>query len=618
MSDSCSYKWKALALTSKSEGEDPDVLIRAIRGALKQPACEVFIPAAVTQIGEDRVVHYLVGGYAFVRNPGNRLNSLDNTRYVQSVLPGEVPNSDIEKMRSQIEKEVDQGIGVGDTVKIVSGPYRNLTATVIEEIPEEEVVQVYIKLRSKQAILTLPRPFLDVVERTPLSGLFSRLADIKTWVQRARPILQEPLEGAQSVRGAFERYSLLEGWMGRNISLLPRFVVHGLGVSSKAEEAGRALGTTIRDRPGLIRRQWRKTTTLTRWEKQVSVVETLRRFIERGIDRHLLEEVEAKLLELDWLEGIFDQISQLDSELESVAHRLARRRKKGGAKVFQNILVDGHNLACRCLYAPGISGLCDSSGRPTGVVLGFLRTLGSLKKKFPEARLYVAWDGSSQRRKSIYAGYKASRKSASGREVQGFDQIAFLKEILPKLGAWQVFNPEEEADDVLAVMVRGPLKSQHNVIYSTDKDMLSLVTDSTSVLMPGAGTRKEVLHDPDSVERAFGVPPGRLAQLRAFCGDTSDNIPGVPRVPKKILKSLVQSHRTVEGVYRSGLSGLTEGQYERLRLAEPQVRLNLRLISFVDVAVQTLDPDLDLETVSRLLVEIEIKPAPILAQFRGG
>ena len=271
------------------------------------------------------------------------------------------------------------------------------------------------------------------------------------------------------------------------------------------------------------------------------------------------------------------------------------------------------------MYAPGISSMQDTSGRPTGVIVGFLRSVGALKKKFPEARVYVAWDGSSQRRKSIYAGYKAQRKSSNeSGGPQCFDQVGFLKDLLPSLGAWQVFNPEEEADDVISVMVRGPLKPQHNVIYSTDKDMLSLVTDSTSVLMPGAGSRKEVLHDPSSVESSFGVPPARLIQLRAFCGDPSDNIPGVPRVPKKVLKSLVQAHRTVDGVYGSGLIGLTEGQYERLRLSEPQVRLNLSLMSFVDVPVHTLEPEVDLEAVAERLQSVEINPAPILAQFRGG
>jgi DNA polymerase-1 len=109
----------------------------------------------------------------------------------------------------------------------------------------------------------------------------------------------------------------------------------------------------------------------------------------------------------------------------------------------------------------------------------------------------------------------------------------------------------------------------------------------------------------------FGVPPSKLLQLRALCGDPSDNIPGVPRVPKKILKALVQAHSSVDGIYKSSLTGVSEGQYERLRLAEPQVILNLQLMSFVEVPVTRIVPKSDLEAAASLLSEIGINPSTI-------
>jgi len=283
--------------------------------------------------------------------------------------------------------------------------------------------------------------------------------------------------------------------------------------------------------------------------------------------------------------------------------------------VTQNVLVDGSNLAFRCFYAPGMAALTDKTGRPTGVILGFLRSLGALKKRFPEARLYVVWDGSSERRKAVYAEYKANR-SAHSEPI--FDQMAYIRATLPGLGVWQVFNPKEEADDVIATLVRGALKDQHNVVYSTDKDMLSLITDTTLVLMPGVGSRKEILYDAKGLEAAFGVPPDQILQLRALCGDSSDNLPGVPRVPKKILRSLVQAHHSVKGIYESSLTGVSEGQYERLRLSEPQVKLNLQLMAFVDVPVTSVDPNPDVEGVAKRLQDVGINPASILKHFEGG
>ncbi len=184
-------QWVILELSSKAEGEDPDIVRRSITYAVK--GAEVFIPAAVTQIGEDRVVHYLVDGYAFIRHkhPDTLYNRLDNSKYVQKVLTkivkpenggrpvrqlAFVENSAIDKMKRQIQSETDQGIGIDDTVLITSGAYRQIQAKVIEEIPEEQKVQVRVLLRSKDSIITLPRSFLRLVSKAPKAPAMDRFA----------------------------------------------------------------------------------------------------------------------------------------------------------------------------------------------------------------------------------------------------------------------------------------------------------------------------------------------------------------------------------------------------------------------------------------------------------
>jgi DNA polymerase-1 len=163
--------------------------------------------------------------------------------------------------------------------------------------------------------------------------------------------------------------------------------------------------------------------------------------------------------------------------------------------------------------------------------------------------------------------------------------------------------------------VHNELKGQQNLIFSNDRDFLQLVSESTSLLVPKAGSRKEILYDPDGVRKDWGVAPEDICQLRAFFGDTSDNLPGVPRVPKKVLRDLVRAHGSVDGVYKSGLAGLTRNQYERLRLAEPQVRLNLRLMTLEDVAVSVKGPDVSPDGVTSLLKQIEVSPKSVLTTF---
>jgi 5'-3' exonuclease/transcription antitermination factor NusG len=608
-------EWVVLELTPRSEGENPDLLRRSIRNSLKDPLADVFVPAAITQVGEDRVIHYLVDGYVFVRRTADDAVyfRLEGSRFVQSVLTemsGKrrklacVLDGAIERMRSQIRQETDQGIGVGDTVRIISGAYRHIEAKVIEEIPEQEAVQVHVKLRSKESIVTLPRSFLQVIGRTPLSGFFSRLTQLRKWVRFVKPILlQTDKPSTKGLKKAWLRYSGLDNRL-RRMRLLWAFVnsYGGYGSTGLAEL-----------RPELARVE-----RLTTWGQRLDFLLHLVRAYYDGQLGERFRALQAKMVEVYWFEDVLERLHNIQQEVEVLAHRIAKRTKNGGVQVVQNLLVDGHNLAFRCLYAPGMAEL-SSEGRPTGMILGFLRSLGSLRKRCPEARLYVTWDGSSQRRKKLFADYKANRPVRVSPSSSGeFDQIGELRALLPMVGIWQATNPEEEADDVIATLVQGKLKGQHNLIYSSDRDLLALVTETTAMLVPGVGSRKEILYDPAMVATVFGVPPSKLLQLRSFCGDSSDNIPGVPRVPKKVLLALIQAYGSIEGVYNSGLTGLTKGQYERLRLAEPQVRLNVELMSPVDIPVSVTNPEPDVEGATQRLQGVGINPTPLLKALLGG
>lgn len=116
-----------------------------------------------------------------------------------------------------------------------------------------------------------------------------------------------------------------------------------------------------------------------------------------------------------------------------------------------------------------------------------------------------------------------------------------------------------------------------------DRDYLQVVTEDTFLLFPAVGPRKEILYTPDLVREHYGVSPEYMPQLRAFLGDSSDNLPGCPRVPKAILSQLVASYKSIDALYSSGLSGVTKSQYQRIREFEPQARLNLVLMSLVNV-----------------------------------
>lgn len=602
-------QWVVLELTSRGEQEDPDFVRKAIATSLK--GAEVFLPATVAQVGDDRVVHHLMDGYAFVkldRQPTDYFR-LEGTRYVQTILvkPGAgsryrristVEDRDILQMRDQIRQLVDQGIGIGDVVKITSGPYRNMRATVVEEIPEDGKVLVYIKLRSKQSLVKLPRSFLVIAERAPFSAISNRLNSLVEWVTLASPVLQWQAD-PNPLWNTYVQYHKVEQWRRRMENLI---TVANFG--PMFEEAL----TTIQAKSAKLEK-------LIRWNQSGETLFSFVAAYKGYLKPEPLEQIQEKLNSLLQVEDLLERIRMLWEDVDNIARSTGRSQE--GENTVQNVLVDGHNLAFRCLYAPGMNALTDQQGRPTGMILGFLRSLGALKKRFPDAALYVVWDGSSQRRKQRFGEYKANRQSSSAVMPDGFSPIAALKEILPMLGVRQAWNPVEEADDVIATLVRNDLSTQNNVIFSNDRDLLQLVTQNTSLLIPSQGSRNEILFDPLTVMKAVGVSPEKMVQLRALYGDSSDNIPGVPRVPKKILKSLIVAYGSVNGIFQSGLAGLSKGQYERLRAAEPQCRINVELMSLVNVSVDHTPPDVDPDTLVNRLRDLNINPDGLFDTFFG-
>ena len=72
-------------------------------------------------------------------------------------------------------------------------------------------------------------------------------------------------------------------------------------------------------------------------------------------------------------------------------------------------------------------------------------------------------------------------------------------------------------------------KGQRVLVSTGDKDMAQLVTDGVTLV----NTMNETVMDRDAVKAKFDVLPEQIIDYLALVGDTSDNIPGVPKVGAK-------------------------------------------------------------------------------------
>jgi DNA polymerase I len=198
------------------------------------------------------------------------------------------------------------------------------------------------------------------------------------------------------------------------------------------------------------------------------------------------------------------------------------------------MLVDGSWYLYRAFHA--LPPLTNSRGEPVGAVLGVVNMLQKLLEEHAPEHFAVVFDAKGKTfRDELYEAYKATRPAMPD-ELGA--QIAPLCEIIEALGLPILQIPGVEADDVIGTLARRAAARGMKTLVSTgDKDLAQLVDDYVTLANNMTGT----MLDADGVEAKFGVPPARIADWLALVGDTSDNIPGVPKCgPKTATKWLTE------------------------------------------------------------------------------
>jgi len=196
------------------------------------------------------------------------------------------------------------------------------------------------------------------------------------------------------------------------------------------------------------------------------------------------------------------------------------------------VLVDGSSYLFRAYHALPL--LTNSKGEYTNAILGVTNMLKKLVDTYPEAYFGVIFDAPGKTfRNDLYPEYKANRASMP-EELR--EQIKPLHELIKAMGLPLVMETGVEADDVIGTLAKQAEEAGLSVVISTgDKDIAQLVTHKISLI----NTMNNQWLDEKGVKEKFGVPPERIIDYLALMGDTSDNIPGVPKVgPKTAAKWL--------------------------------------------------------------------------------
>ncbi len=196
------------------------------------------------------------------------------------------------------------------------------------------------------------------------------------------------------------------------------------------------------------------------------------------------------------------------------------------------VLVDGSSYLYRAFHA--LPELSNSRGEPTGAIYGVVNMLRRLLAEYETEYVAVIFDAPGKTfRDELFAQYKANRPPMP-EELSA--QVQPLMEIVQAMGLPLLQIEGVEADDVIGTLSNRAASRGMNTIISTgDKDMAQLVSDRITLV----NTMNDTTLDHDGVVEKFGVPPERIVEYLALMGDSSDNIPGVPKVgPKTAVKWL--------------------------------------------------------------------------------
>lgn len=212
------------------------------------------------------------------------------------------------------------------------------------------------------------------------------------------------------------------------------------------------------------------------------------------------------------------------------------------------VLIDGHSILNRAFY--GVPDLSNAEGLHTNAIYGFLNIMLKILEEENPGYLAVAFDVHAPTfRHELYAEYKGTRKPMPEELRQ---QVPVMKEVLAAMGICTVEQAGLEADDILGTLAkRGERDGMEVALVSGDRDLLQIAGEHIRIRIPktkGGRTEIEDYYAKD-VLAAWQVTPEQFVDLKALMGDSSDNIPGVPKVGPKTAQELMTRFGSLDNIY---------------------------------------------------------------------
>jgi DNA polymerase-1 len=263
-------------------------------------------------------------------------------------------------------------------------------------------------------------------------------------------------------------------------------------------------------------------------------------------------------------------------------------------------LVDGSGFIFRAYFARARTAdpvfQRKSDGMVTEVVTLFSNMLDKYRRETDADHMAVVFDASGQSfRNRIYSDYKANRREMPD-DLR--PQLEHVRRAAAAFDICQIEMPDFEADDLIATYARHAVEAGAEVtILSSDKDLMQLVDDKVKMRDPM--TDRPI--GEAEVREKFGVGPDKVIDVQALCGDSTDNVPGVPGIGVKTAAELINTYGDLEALLARAHEIKQPKRRETLVENAAKARLSKELVKLDDdvplpcplsaLRVKPYDPD---------------------------
>jgi DNA polymerase-1 len=279
----------------------------------------------------------------------------------------------------------------------------------------------------------------------------------------------------------------------------------------------------------------------------------------------------------------------MDPDFQAIINKLSKTRQAEKPVLQPKVLlIDAMNTFLRSF---AIINHINPKGNHIGGLTGFLKSIGFAIKHINPTRVIIVFegDGSTQNKKNLYPDYKGNRKLKRITNFDGFsdqeeesesieNQLLRLVEYLQCLPLDMVAIDRVEADDTIGHLATKFQENNDVVIMSSDQDFLQLVNDKITIYSP----TKKKFYDSAKILEEYKVTPQNYLQMKILLGDSSDNVPGVPKLgPKKLIKNFPELQESTVFSLKDILekSNNTEGiMYESVSMFQHQLKINEKLM----------------------------------------